>query len=228
PVRPLVHSLQKTLLLELKGPQEEPMEGFQVTLMNEGDCYNLRQPPLGCLMFPIGYPYAWPAFWCLTKRWHPSICETGNVCISILLPPVDDPLCEELPSEPWNPTHNVGTVLLSIISLLNEPNTFSPKNVDTSAMYRKWKEQSRYREYMDIVWNQVLGTKVEVERDNMKVPPHAGQSIRKDKGPRQRGQEDSCFRDEPQEETQMCLYSKDITVCRKSDGIYKKSTRASK
>ena len=32
------------------------------------------------------------------------------------------------------------TVLLSIISLLNEPNTSSPANVDASVAFRLWKE----------------------------------------------------------------------------------------
>jgi len=34
----------------------------------------------------------------------------------------------------------VRTILLSVISLLNEPNTMSPANVDASVMYRQWKE----------------------------------------------------------------------------------------
>ena len=38
--RPLVPSSQKGLLLELKGLQEEPVEGFRVTLVDEGDLYN--------------------------------------------------------------------------------------------------------------------------------------------------------------------------------------------
>ena len=62
----------------------------------------------------------------MTEMWHPNIYENGDVCISILHPPVDDPQSGELPSERWNPTQNVRTVLLSVISLLNEPNTFSP------------------------------------------------------------------------------------------------------
>lgn len=33
--------------------------------------------------------------------------QTGDVCISILHPPVDDPQSGELPSERWNPTQNV-------------------------------------------------------------------------------------------------------------------------
>ncbi|XP_065774482.1 ubiquitin-conjugating enzyme E2 R1 isoform X2 [Muntiacus reevesi] len=163
--RPLVPSSQKALLLELKGLQEEPVEGFRVTLVDEGDLYNWEVAIFGPpntyyeggyfkarLKFPIDYPYSPPAFRFLTKMWHPNIYETGDVCISILHPPVDDPQSGELPSERWNPTQNVRTILLSVISLLNEPNTFSPANVDASVMYRKWKEsKGKDREYTDII-----------------------------------------------------------------------------
>ncbi|EPY87276.1 ubiquitin-conjugating enzyme Cdc34-like protein [Camelus ferus] len=175
-----------------------------------------RKPGQARLKFPIDYPYSPPAFRFLTKMWHPNIYETGDVCISILHPPVDDPQSGELPSERWNPTQNVRTILLSVISLLNEPNTFSPANVDASVMYRKWKEsKGKDREYTDIIrpplgwrlrcqpgvpggWDagcglsafrcdpvpsprqadpapclprkQVLGTRVDAERDGVKVP----------------------------------------------------------
>lgn len=44
------------------------------------------------------------------------------------------------------------TILLSVISLLNEPNTFSPANVDASVMYRKWREsKGKDREYVEII-----------------------------------------------------------------------------
>lgn len=44
------------------------------------------------------------------------------------------------------------TILLSIISLLNEPNTSSPANVDASVSFRKWKEsKGRDKEYEAIV-----------------------------------------------------------------------------
>ncbi|NXE70569.1 UB2R1 enzyme, partial [Calcarius ornatus] len=163
--RPAVPSSQKALLLELKGLQEEPVEGFRVGLVDEGDLYTwdvaIFGPPdthyeggyfKARLRFPIDYPYSPPAFRFLTKMWHPNIYETGDVCISILHPPVDDPQSGELPSERWNPTQNVRTILLSVISLLNEPNTFSPANVDASVMYRKWKEsKGKDREYTDII-----------------------------------------------------------------------------
>lgn len=78
--------------------------------------------------------------------------QNGDLCISILHPPVDDPQSGELPCERWNPTQNVRTILLSVISLLNEPNTFSPANVDASVMYRRWRDSNgRDNEYPNII-----------------------------------------------------------------------------
>uniref|UniRef100_A0A8C3RB34 UBC core domain-containing protein n=1 Tax=Cyanoderma ruficeps TaxID=181631 RepID=A0A8C3RB34_9PASS len=123
------------------------------------------------IKFPIDYPYSPPTFRFLTKMWHPNIYENGDVCISILHPPVDDPQSGELPSERWNPTQNVRTILLSVISLLNEPNTFSPANVDASVMFRKWRDsKGKDKEYAEIIRKQVLATKAEAEKDGVKVP----------------------------------------------------------
>ncbi|XP_048039046.1 cell division cycle 34 homolog (S. cerevisiae) a [Megalobrama amblycephala] len=179
-----VASSQKALMLELKSLQDEPVEGFKITLVDESDLYNWEVAIFGPpnthyeggyfkarIKFPIDYPYSPPAFRFLTKMWHPNIYENGDVCISILHPPVDDPQSGELPSERWNPTQNVRTILLSVISLLNEPNTFSPANVDASVMYRKWRDsKGKDREYAEIIRKQVLATKAEAERDGVKVP----------------------------------------------------------
>uniref|UniRef100_A0A8C6WL33 E2 ubiquitin-conjugating enzyme n=1 Tax=Neogobius melanostomus TaxID=47308 RepID=A0A8C6WL33_9GOBI len=179
-----VASSQKALMLEMKSLQDEPVEGFKVTLVDESDMYNWEVAIFGPpnthyeggyfkarLKFPVDYPYSPPSFRFLTKMWHPNIYENGDVCISILHPPIDDPQSGELPSERWNPTQNVRTILLSVISLLNEPNTFSPANVDASVMYRKWREsKGKDREYIDIISKQVLSTKADADRDGVKVP----------------------------------------------------------
>ncbi|XP_059923477.1 ubiquitin-conjugating enzyme E2 R2-like [Gadus macrocephalus] len=115
-----VASSQKALMLEMKSLQDEPVEGFKITLVDESDMYNWEVAIFGPpnthyeggyfkarMKFPIDYPYAPPAFRFLTKMWHPNIYENGDVCISILHPPVDDPQSGELPSERWNPTQNV-------------------------------------------------------------------------------------------------------------------------
>ncbi|XP_022662517.1 ubiquitin-conjugating enzyme E2 R2-like isoform X2 [Varroa destructor] len=123
------------------------------------------------MKFPGDYPYSPPSVRFLTRLWHPNVYENGDLCISILHPPVDDPQSGELPSERWNPTQNVRTVLLSVISLLNEPNTFSPANVDASVMYRRWKESNgENKEYEEYVRKLVADTQVEAARDNVKVP----------------------------------------------------------
>ncbi|XP_041862071.1 cell division cycle 34 homolog (S. cerevisiae) a [Leuresthes tenuis] len=179
-----VASSQKALMLEMKSLQDEPVEGFKITLVDESDMYNWEVAIFGPpnthyeggyfkarIKFPVDYPYSPPAFRFLTKMWHPNIYENGDVCISILHPPVDDPQSGELPSERWNPTQNVRTILLSVISLLNEPNTFSPANVDASVMYRKWRDsKGKDREYIEIIRKQVLATKADAERDGVKVP----------------------------------------------------------
>ncbi|KAG8230528.1 hypothetical protein J437_LFUL011530 [Ladona fulva] len=97
--------------------------------------------------------------------------QNGDLCISILHPPVDDPQSGELPCERWNPTQNVRTILLSVISLLNEPNTFSPANVDASVMYRRWRvAMDKDKEYENIIRKQVAASRLEADRDNVVVP----------------------------------------------------------
>lgn len=97
--------------------------------------------------------------------------QNGDLCISILHPPVDDPQSGELPCERWNPTQNVRTILLSVISLLNEPNTFSPANVDASVMYRRWREsKGKDKEYENIIRKQVSAARLEAEKDGVVVP----------------------------------------------------------
>jgi len=126
------------------------------------------------MRFPPDYPYSPPTVRFQTKVWHPNVYEVfgdsktfkylvllqlliiilqnGDLCISILHPPGSDPQSGELPCERWNPTQNVRTILLSVVSLLNEPNTSSPANVDASVMYRRWKDsQGKDKEYENII-----------------------------------------------------------------------------
>ncbi|KAG8193073.1 hypothetical protein JTE90_017825 [Oedothorax gibbosus] len=177
-------SALRALSLEFKNLQEEPVEGFRVRLLDEGNLMEWEVAMFGppetlyeggyfkaLLKFPPDYPYSPPSVRFLTKVWHPNVYENGDLCISILHPPVDDPQSGELPCERWNPTQNVRTILLSVVSLLNEPNTSSPANVDASVMYRRWKEsKGKHAEYENIVRKQVLATKRDAEKDNVTVP----------------------------------------------------------
>lgn len=101
--------------------------------------------------------------------WHPNIYENGEVCISILHPPSNTTQGGELPEERWNPTQSVRTVIMSIISLLNEPNTYSPANVDASIMFRDLMSGTSTK-YRDYVQKTIKESKKEAERDGIEIP----------------------------------------------------------
>lgn len=101
--------------------------------------------------------------------WHPNIYENGEVCISILHPPSNTTQGGELPEERWNPTQSVRTVIMSIISLLNEPNTYSPANVDASIMYRDFMAGTSNK-YRDYVQKTIKESKKEAEQDEIEIP----------------------------------------------------------
>jgi ubiquitin-conjugating enzyme E2 G1 len=86
-----------------------------------------------------------------TKVWHPNstrpallpgltdmeaVYENGDVCISILHPPVEDDTGYEAASERWSPVQTPSTILLSVISMLSSPNDESPANVEAAIQFR--------------------------------------------------------------------------------------------
>ena len=88
--------------------------------------------------FPDNYPYSPPEMKFITAMWHPNIYPDGKVCISILHQPGEDELNPmEKASERWNPILGVKEVLLSVISMLNDPNVDSPANIDASVTISK-------------------------------------------------------------------------------------------
>ncbi|KAL7414804.1 ubiquitin-conjugating enzyme [Mrakia frigida] len=68
---------------------------------------------------------------------HPNVYASGDVCISILHAPGDDPNQYETSSERWSPVQSVEKVLLSVISMLAEPNVESGANIDCCKLYRE-------------------------------------------------------------------------------------------
>lgn len=61
-----------------------------------------------------------------------TVEKNGDVCISILHEPGDDKWGYEKASERWLPVHTVETILISVISMLADPNDESPANVDAA------------------------------------------------------------------------------------------------
>ena len=78
-----------------------------------------------------------------------SHCVHGPRAVAALRPPGT---ANRMPVNPGPCLLSPRTILLSVISLLNEPNTFSPANVDASVMYRKWRDsKGKDREYAEII-----------------------------------------------------------------------------
>ncbi|KAI4139196.1 MAG: hypothetical protein LQ340_008017, partial [Diploschistes diacapsis] len=90
------------------------------------------------LAFPRDYPLSPPAMRFVSSPavFHPNVYADGGVCISILHPPGDDPLHYEQASERWSPVQSVEKILLSVMSMLAEPNDESPANVEAAKMWR--------------------------------------------------------------------------------------------
>ena len=65
------------------------------------------------------------------------VYTNGMVCISILHPPGDDPNHYEQASERWSPVQSVEKILISVMSMLAEPNDESPANVEAAKMWRE-------------------------------------------------------------------------------------------
>jgi ubiquitin-conjugating enzyme E2 G1 len=92
------------------------------------------------LSFPSSFPLLPPS---LTFKspipFHPNIYPSGLLCISILHPPEEDQYGYEKASERWSPVHTPETILVSVLSLLNDPNDESPANVEAARLWREEK-----------------------------------------------------------------------------------------
>ena len=97
--------------------------------------------------FPKNYPNKPPEFKFITKIPHPNIYPDGKVCISILHDGVDEFNYEDI-SERWNPSHSVNSIIMSVISMLSNPNIESPANLDIAILYR-----NNYNEYKKKIYN---------------------------------------------------------------------------
>ncbi|CCD22911.1 uncharacterized protein NDAI_0A07570 [Naumovozyma dairenensis CBS 421] len=109
------------------------------------------------MKFPSNFPYSPPHFKFVPPIYHPNVYKDGKLCISILHQSGDS-MTSEPDNETWSPVQSVESVLISIISLLEDPNISSPANVDASVEYRK-----NFQEYKRKV-------RLQVERSKQDIP----------------------------------------------------------
>lgn len=152
------------ILSEFKQIQNDPNYYYSVSMDNnniykwnfvmlgppgtiyEGGIFN------GEILFPKSYPHNAPKIRFIFPIIHPNIYKDGRMCISILHDG-DDEFNYEHISERWKPTHSIDSVLISILSVLGEPNFESPANVDASIQWQK-----NFNEYKKIIYRQVSET----------------------------------------------------------------------
>lgn len=107
----------------------------------------------GIIDFPKEYPIKPPNVKFLTKLYHPNIYEDGRVCISILHEGVDEFEYESV-NERWNPSQNISSVMMSILSIIGYPNFDSPANIDAKNEWEKDEEMYKNKIYKLVVESQ--------------------------------------------------------------------------
>ena len=116
----------RRIIKELKDLQTDPPGNCSAGPENEKDMYVWNGTIMGPsdspfqgglfalkIKFPVDYPFKPPHVTFVTKIYHPNINELGGICLDIL-------------KDQWSPALSIGRVLLSICSLLTDPNPKDP------------------------------------------------------------------------------------------------------
>lgn len=105
------------------GPTGEDLFSWQATIMGPGDSPYQGGVFFLNIKFPTDYPFKPPKIQFTTKIYHPNINATGGICLDIL-------------KDQWSPALTISKVLLSICSLLTDPNPDDPLVPEIAHLYK--------------------------------------------------------------------------------------------
>ena len=91
-----------------------------------------------CIRIDNDYPRKPPQIFFVSKIFHPNVYRDGKICIDIL-------------QGQWSPTLKIVSALVSIQSMLDDPNPFSPANSEAASLYKKSKEE--YKKQIILTYN---------------------------------------------------------------------------
>ncbi|KAI5996203.1 hypothetical protein PISMIDRAFT_681483 [Pisolithus microcarpus 441] len=111
------------------GPIGDNMFQWQATIMGPGDSPYAGGVFFLSITFPTDYPFKPPKVSFTTKIYHPNINANGSICLDIL-------------RDQWSPALTISKVLLSICSMLTDPNPDDPLVHDIAHLYKT--DRARY------------------------------------------------------------------------------------
>lgn len=134
-------SALKRITKELNDIQKDPPTNCSAGPVDANDMFNWSATIMGpsdssyqggvfflTIRFPSDYPFKPPKVTFTTKIYHPNINPNGAICLDIL-------------KDQWSPALTISKVLLSISSLLTEPNPDDPFVPDIAQLYKSNKNE---------------------------------------------------------------------------------------
>ncbi|KAL2009110.1 hypothetical protein VTN00DRAFT_7304 [Thermoascus crustaceus] len=105
------------------GPIGDDLFHWQATIMGPGDSPYSGGVFFLAIHFPTDYPFKPPKVNFTTRIYHPNINSNGSICLDIL-------------RDQWSPALTISKVLLSICSMLTDPNPDDPLVPEIAHVYK--------------------------------------------------------------------------------------------